>query len=53
MINKDAGDTAVMKGDIELMGDPPTRVNSGQRGITKALPAVCMEKSRQVHEKCN
>ena len=23
------GDTAVMRGDIELMGDPPTRENPG------------------------
>ena len=28
MINKDGGgDTAVMRGDIELMGVPPTREN--------------------------
>ena len=24
MINKDGGDTAVMRGDIELMGGPPS-----------------------------
>ena len=33
MINKDGGDTAVMRGDIELMGGPhpvpPTRENPG------------------------
>ena len=33
MIDKDVGgDTAVMRGDIELMGVPPTRENPGSQG---------------------
>ena len=40
MINKDGGDTAVMRGDIKLMGVPPvppTRENPGASSLSSYL----------------
>ena len=43
MINKDGGDTAVMRGDIELMGDPPVPPLGKTLGKTLKLLSMVLK----------